>query len=400
MNTRSYDVREMAKQRLTPSLQRLLLLTVSACVVLSLTGMSRSSMLSWRRERVIVVGAGASGLAAAVALAGQADVLVLEAQQERLGGRVHTNHTLGVPLELGAVWIHRAEGNVVSALANKYGCKTLPSENKRLVIYDGHGARVPSSMTAEVYRERMARIMPSVLKRRASLAESGRDDVSLGTLMSRLPTVAAIGSELRRCVLDFLLFRDIVQDHTADLWQTSSATYDTDHYGGTGKDEILPGGYDCIIHGLAQELLDSPQRSGHGHGGKSLDGTREIRTGRAGEVTRLHWGVDGVLATLADGRVERADRAIVTVPLGVLKASVSTDSVHAESARGAEQGGELSTCQSKRPCCTMRAPVPPRSLSPCQRPRHTSPVSCCATICPTRSTHLRHHLPVPFSPAT
>ena len=100
-----------------------------------------------------------------------------------------------------------------------------------------------------------------------------------------------------RCVLDFLLFRDIVQDHTADLWQTSAARYDTDHYGGRGKDHVLPGGYDCIVNGLAKSAAPA-----------------EIRSGRQGEVTKLMWGAHGVSAATADGLVHTADRVIVTVP--------------------------------------------------------------------------------------
>jgi monoamine oxidase len=48
----------------------------------------------------------------------------------------------------------------------------------------------------------------------------------------------------------------------------------------------------------------------------------DVRTGPSGEVRRLEWGHGGVVVTLADGRAERADRAIVTLPLGVLKAGL------------------------------------------------------------------------------
>src|SRR5579863_9551112 len=59
---------------------------------------------------VIVIGAGAAGLAAAAALgrAGRS-VLVLEAR-DRIGGRIWTRHepAVPVPLELGAEFIHGA----------------------------------------------------------------------------------------------------------------------------------------------------------------------------------------------------------------------------------------------------------------------------------------------------
>lgn len=162
-------------------------------------------------ERVLIVGGGAAGLAAAAALSGYATVLVLEAQ-ERLGGRVHTNHSLGVPVELGAAWIHRAEGNVVSQLAREYGCKTVVSESKRLVVYGESGAQVGASTVTKVYRQLMHTIMPEVLRQRSALRSDGRDDVSLATLVSRVAAVSGLVGA-KRCVLDFLLFRDIVQVH-------------------------------------------------------------------------------------------------------------------------------------------------------------------------------------------
>ena len=61
--------------------------------------------------RVLVVGAGAAGLAAAhrLASAGYA-VTVLEAR-DRIGGRVATATVGGLPVDLGASWVHGLRGN-------------------------------------------------------------------------------------------------------------------------------------------------------------------------------------------------------------------------------------------------------------------------------------------------
>lgn len=68
-------------------------------------------------ERVVVIGAGAAGLAAAATLVEEdIDVVVLEAR-DRIGGRVWTDHSLGFPVDLGASWIHGTRGNPLTDLA-------------------------------------------------------------------------------------------------------------------------------------------------------------------------------------------------------------------------------------------------------------------------------------------
>ncbi|NKC31006.1 flavin monoamine oxidase family protein [Falsiroseomonas selenitidurans] len=80
---------------------------------------------------VLVVGAGAAGIAAAraVAAAGRS-VLVLEAR-DRVGGRVVTDHRLGLPFERGANWLHNAEDNPLVKLAAEAGIRLVDSDRLR-----------------------------------------------------------------------------------------------------------------------------------------------------------------------------------------------------------------------------------------------------------------------------
>jgi monoamine oxidase len=71
---------------------------------------------------VAVIGAGAAGIAAGrrLAEAGAVSVLVLEAR-ERAGGRAWTVERDGLPSDLGGEWLHSADRNVLTPLAEKLG---------------------------------------------------------------------------------------------------------------------------------------------------------------------------------------------------------------------------------------------------------------------------------------
>jgi monoamine oxidase len=75
-----------------------------------------------RREAdIVVIGGGAAGVAAMRTLADAGrDALLLEAS-DRLGGRAHTVHVAGLPLDLGAGWLHSAPKNPWVAIAEARG---------------------------------------------------------------------------------------------------------------------------------------------------------------------------------------------------------------------------------------------------------------------------------------
>ena len=74
---------------------------------------------------VVIVGAGAAGLAAADELIARGlSVIVLEARG-RIGGRAWTDtQTFGVPFDHGCSWLHKADRNPFKPMADDWGYTT------------------------------------------------------------------------------------------------------------------------------------------------------------------------------------------------------------------------------------------------------------------------------------
>ena len=68
---------------------------------------------------VVIVGAGAAGIGAARRLAGQPLSILLIEASARVGGRAWTQNIGGLPLDLGCGWLHSAERNPWTGIAEE-----------------------------------------------------------------------------------------------------------------------------------------------------------------------------------------------------------------------------------------------------------------------------------------
>ena len=110
-----------------------------------------SFVLDREVERVAVVGAGMSGLAAAQQLASEGmDVTVFEARN-RVGGRIWTDDSLDWPLDLGASWIHGIDGNPLIKLAD--AAENDYVETDESFIIRGKGGRMIAEQDAPAWLE-------------------------------------------------------------------------------------------------------------------------------------------------------------------------------------------------------------------------------------------------------
>ena len=119
---------------------------------------------------VVIVGAGAAGIAACRMLqAAGLTVQVLEARY-RVGGRAHTEQMLGLPVDMGAAWLHFAEENAFTGIAQEGGFTVIrrePNWGAEALI----GARSPTQQE----REQVGRSWEHYFGLIEAAAQAGKD---------------------------------------------------------------------------------------------------------------------------------------------------------------------------------------------------------------------------------
>ncbi|PHK96162.1 hypothetical protein CR162_04835 [Pseudoroseomonas rhizosphaerae] len=227
---------------------------------------------------ILVVGAGAAGLAAArAAMAAGRSVQVLEARG-RPGGRAWTDAaTLGAPFDLGATWLHQAHDNPLAPLA---------------------GGAAPFDHDA------VRHSLCLIARRPASEAETAAYDATYAAFHARLRAALA-DAPPDASAADFAP-RGGAWDATVAHWEgpvicaARLAEMDLRDFLDTQLDApnwLLPQGLGSFLSGFAAGL--------------------PIAYGAV--VERLRWGGPGVVAEGAFGRVA-ARAAIVTIPTSLIAA--------------------------------------------------------------------------------
>lgn len=271
------------RRRATPWLIVLALASVVACE-------SSNDTSPDAQTRVLVVGGGVSGLAAAHALdRSGVDVVVLEAR-DRLGGRTHTADIAGAQIDLGAAWIHGPIGNPISAILDAAGRDYTPHDYDFLRVVDTELGPFSDGQVGQAFLLGLEAL--------DDLYASG----ALGPTASVVDGLDAWLDDRELSEDDARLVRFVVEqgalalDYSGPADQTSLQWFGAEGEF-SGGDHLPEGGYAALV-GLLAEGLD-------------------VRLSNV--VTRVAHGEDGVEVTTEAGDTFEGSHVIVTVPLGVLQ---------------------------------------------------------------------------------
>lgn len=306
--------RKMSRTSFDPDRRRLLQGFAAVPFLGILPGCGRNSTAPLTAsDTVLIVGAGMAGLTAANALnnAGIRNI-VIEAR-DRTGGRLFTKNVGGIPIDLGASWIHDPTGNPMTAFADSAGVTYRPADPTNdaatILYYDAISGTSLSSDLITAYGNYNLFVQSeaqwlSMLSNQASY----KDGVEL--FLDNQPALRA--PDQRRRSEQFIRF--LFEAFDAGRWDISSLYYDVNspinRYGGSEFGNFPDGGYTRLVHAMAS--------------------SSDIRLKH--KVTLVQVRDGGVTVFAQDnssGGVPvqfTGSHVIVTLPLGVLKAgSVAFD---------------------------------------------------------------------------
>ncbi len=241
------------------------------------------------KKNILIIGAGAAGLAAASVLSKDGiNVTVLEGR-DRIGGRIHTLRDSSFPssIELGAEFIH-GKLPVTFQLLKRYQVDYQKVKGQIWQLKEGELKK----------KEQLIEEARSFEKKLREVKQDMSVETFLLTYFSDQKYV-----RLKNSVTKFIEGYDAADTSRASIlafreeWEKS----------GEGEQYRIVGGYISLLKALAKDCKDK--------NGKIYLSTL---------VKKIQWSASGIEICSENGEKYTADKVLVTVPLGVLQADFSS----------------------------------------------------------------------------
>jgi monoamine oxidase len=247
--------------------------------------------LTNNKKRIVVIGAGLAGLAAAKELAAQGnDVIVIEAR-DRIGGRIHTiTKWPTMPIDLGASWIHKVEGNPLTKIAEQLNAKLFLTNYDKSITYNASG-----KVLSKAEKNHLANLEKEIFKA-IKIAQDKDNDASIQDVIKPLMRQFDAFPDNQK-LINFFLSSEIEHEYAGSVELMSAHWYDDDKEF-DGDDAVILAGFKVITEYLASNLA--------------------IELGQV--VEKIEWNQSPV-KVITNKKEYIADQVVVTLPLGVLKSS-------------------------------------------------------------------------------
>ncbi|KAL1456238.1 hypothetical protein WDU94_000983, partial [Cyamophila willieti] len=269
------------------------------------------------KAKLIIIGAGPSGIAAATRLVtnGEEDFIILEAEN-RIGGRVHTVPYEGdTSIDMGAQFIDGQIGNPIWEMALEHNLASNESceEIKKVVFFNSSGEPIDQkdshTLWAIVDDSMYANDDKEMENYNGSLGdyvwEKVRKELANNASLSHL-----LSSPRFEQMLDYFGKVENTVDASDSWFETSAkgvALYD-ELEGCPGGVQWKKGGYGNILKLLMKQLP----------GQTPIDLSKKIILNK--EVSKINWSdPNSVIIECADGTSYTGEKVLITVSLGVLK---------------------------------------------------------------------------------
>ncbi|MDO5032178.1 NAD(P)/FAD-dependent oxidoreductase [Corynebacterium sp.] len=267
---------------------------------------------------VIVIGAGFSGLVAARELQTAGISCEIVEARDRIGGRAWTDDRMGLPLEMGATWVHWFQPYIWSEVTRyNQGIHTSPADNQAYWVTQGEVHTAPEAEADE----KMMPALDIIYKHSDEFFPNPHDPLAIlreefGADPAQVEEFKAFDHKSVMDILEEAGVEQELQDMVEGFW---AAAYIGEPRAGSSLMAKQWAALSDHSHKLVDEInlrykLDNGMRGIYEAIREDLRCPVHLET----PVTKVEHGDSGVRVTLESGEVKEASAVICTVPLGAL----------------------------------------------------------------------------------